>query len=174
MTIQTNGECKHVLQRSVPKHDPVEGQGPGDGILLHELHEGEAGRLRLVAGHAHKLDVTHLLEELQQLLGSGGLQREVGRGRGERPSGTRLCGREVATYLRVEVADVHGPPDLVDFGRVDVAHERRLGRDRGGEVQTGRHPVHYGEVQLENTHQQVHLRPHRSAALNQSHTGSTG
>lgn len=62
-----------------------------------------------------------------------------------------MCWRMVATYLGVEVADVHGPPDLVDFRRVDVAHEGRLGRDRGCEVQTGGHPVHYGEVQLKKT-----------------------
>lgn len=57
----------------------------------------------------------------------------------------------MATYLRVEVADVHGPPDLIDFGRVHVAHEGRLGRGRGRDVQAGGHPVHYGEVQLKKT-----------------------
>lgn len=80
---------RDVLQRSVPEHDPVEGQRSGDRILLHELHEGEARRLRLVAGHAHELDVAHLLEELQQLLGSGGLW---GRGRGTELSASDEAG----------------------------------------------------------------------------------
>lgn len=67
-----------LLQGSVPEHDSVEGQGSADGLLLHELHEGEACRLSLVSGHSHKLDLAHLLEELQQLVCSGGLQRGGG------------------------------------------------------------------------------------------------
>lgn len=61
------------LQGSVSEHDSVEGQSSGDGLLLDELHEGETCRLSLVSGHSHKLHISHLLEELQQLLSGGGL-----------------------------------------------------------------------------------------------------
>lgn len=30
-------------------------------------------------------------------------------------------------YLRIEIADVHRPADLIYFGRVHVAHDRGLG-----------------------------------------------
>lgn len=66
----------NLLQRSVSKHDPVEGQGPGHRILLNELHKGETRWLSLVSCHAHKLHISHLLEELQQLICSGGLRTE--------------------------------------------------------------------------------------------------
>lgn len=39
-------------------------------------------------------------------------------------------------YLRIEIADIHCPADLVDFGRVHVAHDgelRRGGAQRGVE-----------------------------------------
>lgn len=61
------------LQGPVAKHDSIEGQGSGDGVLLNKLYEGETCRLSLVSSHAHKLYVSHLLEELQQLLCGGGL-----------------------------------------------------------------------------------------------------
>lgn len=67
---------KHILQGSVSKHDTIEGQSSGDGLLLDELYEGEARRLSLVSSHSHKLNISHLLEELQQLLCSGGLCKE--------------------------------------------------------------------------------------------------
>lgn len=65
-----------ILQGSVSEHDSVEGQGSGDGVLLNELHEGEACRLGLVSSHSHKLHIPHLLEELQQLVCSGGLWKQ--------------------------------------------------------------------------------------------------
>lgn len=130
MLIHSKNEFQHVLQRPVAEHDPVEGERSGDGILLHELHKGKACRLGFVACHANKLDIAHLLEELQQLLGSGGLGR-CSRGRGDEAELVAGCvgGLKVATYLRVEVADVHGPPDLINFGGVNVAHEWRLSRN---------------------------------------------
>lgn len=89
------------LQGPVAKHDSVEGQGSGDGVLLDKLYEGETRRLSLVSGHPHKLYVSHLLEELQQLLCGGGLW--------------------------VQVADVDGPPDLIDFWGIYISHEGGLG-----------------------------------------------
>lgn len=77
------------FEGSVSKHDSVEGERSGHGVLLHELHEGEPRGLRLVSGHPHKLHVSHLPEKLQQLLCSGG--------------------------LRVQVADVNCSPDLIDL-----------------------------------------------------------
>lgn len=67
---------QHGLQGPVSKHDSVEGQRPGDGVLLGKLHEGEARRLGLVSGHSDELHAPHLPEELEQLLCGGGLQTE--------------------------------------------------------------------------------------------------
>lgn len=64
---------KGILQGSVSKHDSIKGQGSGDGFLLDKLYEGEARWLSLVSSHPHKFYISHLLEELQQLLCSGGL-----------------------------------------------------------------------------------------------------
>lgn len=66
----------YILEGSVSEHDSIEGQCSGDGLLLNKLYEGETCRLSLVSGHSHKLYVSHLLEELQQLLCSGGLRTE--------------------------------------------------------------------------------------------------
>lgn len=67
---------QYRLQRSVSKHDPVQGEGSGHRLLLNKLHEGEASRLGLVAGHSDKLHISDLFEKLQQLLCSGGLWKE--------------------------------------------------------------------------------------------------
>lgn len=67
---------KYILQGSVSKHDSIEGQGSGDRVLLNKLYKGETCRLSLVSSHPHKLYISHLLEELQQLLCSGGLWKE--------------------------------------------------------------------------------------------------
>lgn len=61
------------LQGSVSEHYSIEGQGSSDGLLLDKLYEGESCRLSLISSHSHKLYVSHLLEELQQLICSGGL-----------------------------------------------------------------------------------------------------
>lgn len=66
--------AEHGLQGSVSEHDSVEGQRPGDGVLLRKLHEGEPRRLSLISGHPHELHAPHLPEELEQLLRSGGLE----------------------------------------------------------------------------------------------------
>lgn len=65
-----------LLQRSVSKHDSVQGQGSGNWLLLNKFYESKAGRLGLVSGHSDKLDVSHLLEELHQLLCSRGLMKK--------------------------------------------------------------------------------------------------
>lgn len=61
------------LQGSVSEHDSIKGQGSGDGLLLNKLYKGEACWLGLISGHSHKLNISHLLEELQQLVCSGSL-----------------------------------------------------------------------------------------------------
>lgn len=67
---------KYILQGPVSEHDSVEGQSSGDRVLLDKLHEGETRWLSLVSSHPHKLHISHLLEELQQLLCGGGLRKE--------------------------------------------------------------------------------------------------
>lgn len=67
---------KYILKGSVSEHDSIEGQGSDDGVLLNKLYEGKTCRLSLISSHSHKLYISHLLEELQQLICSGGLWRE--------------------------------------------------------------------------------------------------
>ncbi len=66
----------YTLEGSVSEHDSIEGQSSGDGLLLDELYEGKTRRLRFISSHPHKLHVSHLFEELEQLLCSGGLWKE--------------------------------------------------------------------------------------------------
>lgn len=54
---------------------------------------------------------------------------------------------DVWGYLRVQVADVDGPPDLINFWGIHISHEGRLRHRRCG-VHTSWHPIHYGKVQL--------------------------
>ena len=63
----------HILERSVSEHDAVERESSGHRVLVQKLHKGKARGLRLVSRHAHKLHVSHLLEELQELVSCGGL-----------------------------------------------------------------------------------------------------
>lgn len=140
------GRVKHGLQGSVSEHDPVEGQRPGDRVLLRKLHEGEARRLGLVSGHSHKLYASHLPEELEQLVCRGGLR--TGGIRSWSVSWPLTPADLTSSHLRVQVADIDGPPDLINLCRIHIPHEGRLRGHRCREVQTGWHPIHYWKVQL--------------------------
>lgn len=125
---------KAILQGSVSEHDSVKSQGSGDGFLLDKLYEGEARRLSLVSSHTHKLYISHLLEELQQLLCSGGLwterRTELQLHRTQKPRGCKKLRPNtdsIGRYLRVQVAHVNSSPDLINFGGVDISHEGGLG-----------------------------------------------
>lgn len=152
---------QHGLQGPVSKHDSVEGQRPGNGVLLGKLHEGEARRLCLVSGHSDELHTPHLPEEVEQLLCGGGLQTGVGRAFSQLSfnTGPLLTPADpTSSYLRVQVADVDGSPDLIDLCRVHVAHEGRLRGRRRCDFQTGWHPVHDWKVELrEEQHHQRSL-----------------
>ena len=58
-----------ILEWSVPEHDAVILQSLRHGRLVGELDKREARGLGLVPRHADVLDLAHLLEEVQELLG---------------------------------------------------------------------------------------------------------
>lgn len=62
------------------------------------------------------------------------------------------------SYLRVQVADIDGSPDLINLCWVHIAHEGRLRGHRCCDFQTSWHPIHYWKVELqEEQHHQVSL-----------------